>query len=659
MAHWCAILNASMTPRPEDGPDEPRLDSWKEIASYLGRGIRTVQRWEREEGLPVHRLDHAKRGSVYASRRELTAWWESRRRPDAPPASTSAAASAAPREPRSERVTATSAATFWPALSSDARMVVYVSDAGKDGESPQVWLQQVGGAAVQLTSGQRDCAEPTFSADDTRVLFTATGDSGRNVYEVPALGGQPRLVKRSARNARYSPDGKWLAYIAIGARDSLRVVPKDGGAERTLATDLVDLACATWSDDDRHLLVVAHPDPSVELDCWIVPLDGGTPLDTGVMKRGRQQGLIVITPSPAWEGDSIFYTAAGRQGVHIWRQRVSPQTFDAIGAPEVMTPWGDYAFFPWVSRGRLCFVGTHGDTNLWSVAIDAATGNAHGPLRRLTRGAGIVNHLTVSQDGRMLAHFAVSMTGSELHVRNLENGSDAVIEGEPGVNRGFPAISPSGQSLAYSAVVPGPPVQRPLFLTTISGGETRLVRNDCGGRPRLWLDEQTLIVETFGSGLNAFLIVDAGDGAQRPLLSSATHKVSNPRISPDGRWLAFDATQPGGSPNIAIAPLRRDMPVQESEWIISCGSASHPFWSRDGRRLYYLATFPNIDIRSRVLARGFDTTTGRVDDEATEVLTLREMIVPAMVTGTAPLVAPDQIILVLGDFRGDVWIRDV
>src|SRR5215212_6332881 len=98
MAHQFAILNASMTAPAETAPDEPRLDSWKEIASYLGRGIRTVQRWEREEGLPVHRLDHAKRGSVYASRRELTAWWESRRRPDATAVSTSAAGPVAPRE---------------------------------------------------------------------------------------------------------------------------------------------------------------------------------------------------------------------------------------------------------------------------------------------------------------------------------------------------------------------------------------------------------------------------------------------------------------------------------------------------------------------------------------------------------------------------------
>lgn len=55
-----------------------RLDSWKEIANYLKRGARTVQRWEREEGLPVHRLRHDKLGSVYAFRSELDAWWESR-----------------------------------------------------------------------------------------------------------------------------------------------------------------------------------------------------------------------------------------------------------------------------------------------------------------------------------------------------------------------------------------------------------------------------------------------------------------------------------------------------------------------------------------------------------------------------------------------------
>jgi tetratricopeptide (TPR) repeat protein len=55
-----------------------RLDSWKEIAVHLGRRVRTVQRWEKEEGLPVHRLPHRRRGTVYALPEELDAWWASR-----------------------------------------------------------------------------------------------------------------------------------------------------------------------------------------------------------------------------------------------------------------------------------------------------------------------------------------------------------------------------------------------------------------------------------------------------------------------------------------------------------------------------------------------------------------------------------------------------
>jgi len=58
---------------------EDRLDSWKEIAVYLNRDVTTVQRWEKREGMPVHRHQHDRMGSVYASRSELDAWVESRR----------------------------------------------------------------------------------------------------------------------------------------------------------------------------------------------------------------------------------------------------------------------------------------------------------------------------------------------------------------------------------------------------------------------------------------------------------------------------------------------------------------------------------------------------------------------------------------------------
>jgi len=62
------------------------LDSWKEIAAYLHRGVRTVRRWEKEEGLPVRRHNHLRLGSVYAYKPEVDAWWDARDARQEPPA---------------------------------------------------------------------------------------------------------------------------------------------------------------------------------------------------------------------------------------------------------------------------------------------------------------------------------------------------------------------------------------------------------------------------------------------------------------------------------------------------------------------------------------------------------------------------------------------
>ncbi len=55
-----------------------RLNSWKEIAAYLGRDARTVQLWEKQEELPIHRHTHQARASVYAYSAELDAWLKMR-----------------------------------------------------------------------------------------------------------------------------------------------------------------------------------------------------------------------------------------------------------------------------------------------------------------------------------------------------------------------------------------------------------------------------------------------------------------------------------------------------------------------------------------------------------------------------------------------------
>src|SRR2546426_1620915 len=73
------------------GPEGPallgrKLDSWKEIADYLDREVRTVQRWEKTEDLPVHRHEHRKKSTVYAYARELDDWFKKRQPKDDPEA---------------------------------------------------------------------------------------------------------------------------------------------------------------------------------------------------------------------------------------------------------------------------------------------------------------------------------------------------------------------------------------------------------------------------------------------------------------------------------------------------------------------------------------------------------------------------------------------
>jgi TolB-like protein/Flp pilus assembly protein TadD len=74
---------------PDVGAAGSRLDSWKEIAAYLERDVATVRRWEKREGLPVHRQHHDKLGSVYAYVSEINTWRQGRRQQgvqDTPPA---------------------------------------------------------------------------------------------------------------------------------------------------------------------------------------------------------------------------------------------------------------------------------------------------------------------------------------------------------------------------------------------------------------------------------------------------------------------------------------------------------------------------------------------------------------------------------------------
>ena len=263
------------TPDLATGPNEGRLDSWKKIAVYLKRDITTVQRWEKREGMPVHRQLHDKMGSVYAFRAELDAWSQSRSDQRPPggiePSPVNADASPPPMPTSRVRwpfmaltvgvVAIAVAAIIWlagrdyfwrnpiadagyqpvtgfdgeneaAAVSRDGQFVAFLSDRGG---RTDVWVTQVGsGQFHNLTAGvDGEFINPSvrtlgFSPDGTLVTFWLRRRSSPpgediGIWAVPTLGGEPRPFLEGVAEAVWSPDGNQLAYHTPGSGDPLYI----------------------------------------------------------------------------------------------------------------------------------------------------------------------------------------------------------------------------------------------------------------------------------------------------------------------------------------------------------------------------------------------------------------------------------------------------
>ena len=316
-------------------PPEDLLDSWKEIAAYLNRDVTTVQRWEKREGMPVHRHLHNRMGSVYASREELDTWARSRNLraeqqngnnapssnpPDSPPRSATsaifarwrfllalAAAGAALaigtslwlqrteyfwRNPiadaRFQTITGSDGVEQAAAVSRDGHFVAFLSD--RDGPM-DVWVTQVGsGGFHNLTHGSApELVNPSvrtlgFSPDGSLVTFwvrkqDGSSDDDISIWAVPTLGGQPKPYLEGVAELDWSADGSQLVYHTPGPGDPLFV---SDGSRRSEGRPIFTAAAGLhnhfplWAQDTPFIYFV-HGSPPDKLDIWRVRKTGELP----------------------------------------------------------------------------------------------------------------------------------------------------------------------------------------------------------------------------------------------------------------------------------------------------------------------------------------------------------------------------------------------
>ena len=88
--------------------------------------------------------------------------------------------------------------------------------------------RSAGGQPIRLTSDGAGNTQPDFSPDGTKIVFRSNRDGG-GIYEIPAFGGESRLLARDGWNPKYSPDGSQVAYW-VGQGGNVAITVPGGGA---------------------------------------------------------------------------------------------------------------------------------------------------------------------------------------------------------------------------------------------------------------------------------------------------------------------------------------------------------------------------------------------------------------------------------------------
>jgi tetratricopeptide (TPR) repeat protein len=212
---------------PAAGPESQRggrLDSWKEIAAYLNRDVTTVRRWERQEGLPVHRHRHTALGSVYAFRDEIEAWQNGR--------------GSAPFAAELPRI------AIRPVVGRDAELTRLRGHLAQalEGRRRTVFVAgELGLGKTALTRSFLDTLGPDFWI----VAGQCVEQYGAAEPYLPLIEGLRRLC-RDARNPQAvqvveARAPSWADQILLGLRRRQRSNPKRNSAPELTAGELTDL----------------------------------------------------------------------------------------------------------------------------------------------------------------------------------------------------------------------------------------------------------------------------------------------------------------------------------------------------------------------------------------------------------------------------------
>ena len=629
-----------------EAPPNDRLDGWEQISAYLGWHTRTLIRWEKQKGMPIHRVPGGKRQAVFAYRHEIDQWYHQRGKEALNEEAavshdgSSRALSVSPvavlesspsfedhHSEEADLVAAPSNGRPLPHRTYRAAILVAVALLGAIAAWRMSRPQHVEiNSITQLTDD--GTAKQGLLTDGTHLYFSEVVGSRELLSEMDEDGGPIKRIDLPLHNFRpesISPDGNFLLIAALDGFEeehALWIVPVHGGKSRQV--NGVRCNSAAWFPDGKSIVYSqAESLNQVSLDgtsmrrLISVP---GTPIMIHWSRDGRHLRFLLDTPSQSNDpmveidyrgalasSDTEKYRVLAYNCCKALAYRPDSESYFGIGEQ----PNTNHLFFWHPNRlnfSRLMVkteVGTRFKAASW-VAADSRrlfvmnSTSLQGDLVRVDPATGNIAPFLSGMDARDV-DFAkrdglivfLGPKDDSLWVSD-ESGHNARRLSPPGMDIELPRWSPDSKRIAFMGKLPDHPWR--IYIVSALGGPIKEASsgNDGQGAPTWSPDGNTLSyggVQCQQEHTCAIHTIDLATGNVETLPRS--QGLGTARWSPDGRYIA------------ALDPDSRQLmlfDMKQHNWtkLADGANGNDLSWSADSRYLFTNSIHDNGTLIMRV-----------------------------------------------------------
>jgi Tol biopolymer transport system component len=566
------------------------LESWKEIANYLNRTVRTVRRWEKEEKLPVRRHLHQAGSSVYAYPSELEAWKAARQ-----PGFDQAPLVMPWRRP----IPALGfALTLLLALVSVASGPILTPASAADGPDGMTVRRVWTGREVELLG--------SVSPDGRYMTSVDMRGSGNLIIRDIAAGTNRPLTGKTGWNTSseyafhsvFSPDGQRIAYAWYfqnleKAEDGyqLRIIGVDGEQQRVLVPHDKGISYfepVAWTPEgDAIVAHISRPD-----NTWALALVSVADGSVVVLRSFDWRRPLGASLSPS--GEYLVYDFP--QNETEKKRDISLLAMDG-SREEILISHGANDQFPiWTPGGdRVLFISDRAGTpGLWMIPF--AEGKQGGKPELVKSDVGMGRPQGFARGGSL--YFGMSLGPDNIFGVSLAPQTGEML-GEPRpladnfLGRNFsPAYSPDGNYLAYLSRRGY--LAKILVIRNLETEEEREIRpevriaNPMGNRRLRWSPDSRFILVTGKApkGRRGIHRIEVETGKVTTLVRG---NARYPELSPDGRLLYYwdyRQAEPGELPALFVKNLK-DGTVREFHREPKPSVAQEIYLSPGGRYLAF------------------------------------------------------------------------